>query len=57
MECPKCGREIADSARFCSVCGTPNQAFVPKAAPEPAPRKRSPLPAIQIGRASCRERV
>lgn len=49
MFCTKCGSKLDDSAKFCTVCGTPtnsNQAE-PQAAPAKAQEKPSPQPVIQ----------
>ena len=45
MFCPKCGRKIDSSARFCGYCGTPLGSSRKSTVPGPAPGYRRPVPA------------
>jgi len=47
--CTKCGSQIPDDAKFCTVCGTPRET-APKAAPE-AP-KQAPAPEASAPKAA-----
>lgn len=48
MQCPQCGRQVSEGARFCPVCGSAiaGPSNVPQPQPQPQPRSQQ-QPAVQ----------
>jgi len=45
MFCENCGKQLSDTAKFCSACGTPQRVAPTPAQPQPTPAQSQPAPA------------
>ena len=48
MKCTSCGHEVADTAKFCNLCGTPMTPAAPVEEPPVAPAPAAPIPAAPV---------